>query len=152
MIMRKSDSKFGKHSSRRSVNAGIPYLQGAIVKQSSKMMTIVALSTTEAELYLAVLTAQDMMCVYHVLLGMELKVKLPMVLFCDNQGAVELSNNWSVGGRTWHIDIKQNFLRKLKANGFLRVVWMSRNDLTPDMHRKNVPKTLFDHYSKELVS
>ena len=152
MVMGKSDSKFGKHSSQRSVNAGIAYLEGAIVKQYSKMMPSAALSTTEAKLYSAVLTAQDMMFVYHVLLGMELQVKLLMTLYCDNNGAVQLANNWSVGGRTRHVDIKQNFLRELKANGFLRVKWMSGADLTPDMHTKNVPKILFDKYSKELVS
>ena len=132
--------------------AVITYLDGAIVKQYSKMMPIVALSTTEAELYSAVLTAQDMMFVYHVVVGLELKVKLPMTLYCDNNGAVQLANNWSVGGRTRHVDIKQNFLRELKDNGLLKVEWMSGEDITPDMHTKNVSKILFDKYSKELVS
>ena len=91
------------------------------MKQYGKMMPIVALSKTEAELYLAVLTAQDMMFVYHFLLRMELQVKLPMILYCDNNGAVQLANNWSVGGRTRYVDIEQNFLRELKADGFLRV-------------------------------
>ena len=134
------------------MNAGITYLDGAIVKQYSKMMPIVALSTTEAELYSAVLTAQDMMFVYHVIVGLELRVKLPMTLYCENNGAVQLANNWSVGGRTRHVDIKQNFLRELKDNGLLKVEWMSGEDITPDMHTKNVSKILFDKYSKELVS
>ena len=55
------------------VNARITCLEGAIVKQYRKMMPIVALSTTEAELYSAVLTAQYML-VYHVLLSIELQV------------------------------------------------------------------------------
>ena len=134
------------------MNAGITYLDGAIVKQYSKMMPIVALSTTEAELYSAVITAQDMMFVYHVVVGLELKVKLPMILYCNNNGAVQLANNWSVGGRTRHVDIKQNFLRELKDNGLLKVEWMSGEDITPNMHTKNVLKILFDKYSKELVS
>ena len=122
------------------------------MKQYSKIMPIVALSTTEAELYSAVLTAQDMMFVYHVVVGLELRVKLPMTLYCDNNGAVQLANNWSVGGRTRHVDIKQNFLSELKDNGLLKVEWMSGEDITPDMHTKNVSKILFDKYSKELVS
>ena len=134
------------------MNAGITYLEGAIVKQYSKRMFIVVLSTTEAKLYLAVLTAQDMMFVYHVLLGMELQVKLPMILYCDNNGVVQLANNWSVRGKTRHVDIKQNFMQELKANGFLRVEWMSGTDLTSDMYTKNLLRSLFDHYSKELVS
>ena len=116
------------------------------------MMPIAALSTTEAELYSAVLTSQDMMFVYHVMLGMELKVKLPMILYSDNTGAVQLANNWSVGGRTRHVDIKQNFLRELKANGFLKVKWMSGEDLTLDTHTKNLSSSLFEKYRKELVS
>ena len=75
-----------------------------------------------------------------------------MILYCDNKGAVELANNWSAGGRTRHIDIKQDLLQELKANGFLRLEWMSVEHLTPDMHTNKVPKKLFDHYSKELVS
>jgi hypothetical protein len=151
-ISGKCDSEYAKHSSRRSVNAGITYLEGAPVKQFSKMMPIVALSTTEAELYAAVLTAQDMMFVYHILTNMGLKVERPMILYCDNKGAVDLANNWSVGGRTRHMDVKQNYLRELKDNNYLRVQWQSGEDLTPDMHTKNVPKQLFDRYSAELVS
>ena len=70
VVMGKSHSDYGKHSSRRSVNMEITYLEGAKEKQYSKMMPIVALSTPEAELYSAVLTAKDTMVVYHVLLGM----------------------------------------------------------------------------------
>ena len=35
VIMGKLDSEFGKHSSQRSVNAGITYLEGAIVKSNT---------------------------------------------------------------------------------------------------------------------
>ena len=84
-------------------------------------MPIVALSTTEAELYSAVLTAQDMMFVYHIMINMRLQVILPMISYCDSKGAVDLANNWFVGGRTRHMDVKQNFLRELKENVFIKV-------------------------------
>ena len=74
-----------------------------------------------------------------------------MILFCNNKVAVDLANNWFMGGRTRHIDVKQNLLQELKANGFVRVKWMSGKNLTPDMHTKNVPGALFAHYSKELI-
>jgi hypothetical protein len=32
-----------------------------------------------------------------------LKVKKPMILEIDNKGAVDIANNWSVGGRTRRI-------------------------------------------------
>jgi len=158
-IMGKSDSEYAKHSSRRSVNAGITYLNGAIVKQFSKMMPVVALSTTEAELYACVLTAQDMLFVYNILVGMELEVELPMILYCGNKGTVDLANNWSVGGRTRHVDCRLNFLRELKGaspdgkgNPLLEVRWCSGKGLKPDTHTKNLPVNEFQKYRSELVS
>ena len=69
----------------------------------------VALSVTGAELYAAVSTAQDMLCVMNVLLSIGLVVELPMVLEVDNMGAVHLANNWNVSGRTRHIYVQQCF-------------------------------------------
>ena len=37
-----------------------------------------------------------------------------MVLELDNMGAVQLANNWSVGGRTRHVDVRNYFLRECK--------------------------------------
>ena len=129
------------------------------MEQSSKMMPVVALSTTEAELYACVLTAQDMLFVYNILVGMELGVGLPMILYCDNKGTVDLANNWSVGGRTRHVDCRQQFLRELKeaspdgkGNPLLEVRWCSGKELTPDTHTKNLPVNEFQKYRSELVS
>ena len=79
------------------------------------MQQSVTLSVCEAELYAATECAQDMMFMYRVLLSIGLKVKLPMKIGMDNQGAIALINNWSSGGRTRHIDTKLYFLRELKA-------------------------------------
>jgi len=42
-------------------------------------------------------------------------VKKPMILEVDNKGAKDLAHNWSIGGRTRHVDLKYHFLRELKA-------------------------------------
>ena len=44
----------------------------------------------------------------------KLKVKKYMKLHVDSKGEVELANNWSVGDRTRHCEIKNSFLRELK--------------------------------------
>ena len=69
---------------------------------------------TESELLSAVLTAMDMMFAYHIIMSLGLNVKLLMILWAENTGAVGLANNWSIGGHTRHIDVKQNYLRELK--------------------------------------
>ncbi|MGK3758043.1 MAG: hypothetical protein ACI8RD_010357, partial [Bacillariaceae sp.] len=63
-------------------------LNNALIKMFCKMMPIVALLTTEAEFFAAVLEAQDMMFAYHIMTSMLLTV------YVDNQGTVDLANNW----------------------------------------------------------
>ena len=74
------------------------------------MMPIVALSVMEAELFAAVLCAQDMLFIMQILHSLGLKVRLPMTLYVNNKGAKDMYHNWSVGGHTCHIDIKQYLL------------------------------------------
>ena len=53
---------------------------------------------------------QDALFMKNILKSLELKVKLPILASIDNGGAVDIGNNWSVGGRTHHVEVKQNFL------------------------------------------
>ena len=68
----------------------------------------------EEELYAAVMTAQDMLYVLHVLESIGLQAQLSMILEVDNKGTVDLVNSWSIGGKIRHIDVRQTFLRELK--------------------------------------
>ena len=137
-ISGESDSEYAKDPSRRSVNSGATYLNNALIRLLCKMMPIIALSTSEAELYAAVLTAMDMMFAYYIVTQLSLNVKLPMLLYVDNKGAVDLANNWSVGGRTRHIGVKQSYLRELKETGYLQVLHKPGKDLVTDSGTKNV--------------
>ena len=97
-----SDSEYAKDPSRRSVNNGATYLNNALIQLFCKMMPIVVLSTSEAELYTAVLTAMmDMIVAYHIVTQLGLDEKLTMILYVNNK-VVDLANNWSVGRRTRH--------------------------------------------------
>ena len=125
---------------------------GVMVKFFSRMMPVVALSITEAELYAAVLIAQDMMFCYYIIVGLGLTVELPMILYIDNQGAVDLANNWSVGGRTRHMGEKQNYLRELKDRGFIQVHYRKGKDNTMDIGTKNLHGPAFKRFAKEMVS
>ena len=60
-----------------------------------------------------------MACVYQLLQSLGLEVELPMILKMDNKGAVYLANNWSVGGRTRRVDVRNNFLQELKDMGLI---------------------------------
>jgi hypothetical protein len=100
IILGRSDSDFAKEpDTRKSVSGNSTFLCGAPVIQRSSMQKIVALSVTEAELFVATSNGQDMTYVKVLLESIRLRVHLPMILEVDNKGAVDLVNNFSVGGQ-----------------------------------------------------
>jgi len=106
IISGRSDSDYAKDKqTRKSISGYMVLLEGAPVMFKSSMQKSVTLSVWEAEQTTGVLCAQDMLYVWHILESMGLKVKLPMILEMDNRGAVDLANNWSIGGRTRHVNV-----------------------------------------------
>ena len=69
-----------------------------------------------------------------------------MKLHMDNKGAVDLANNWSVGGRTRHCEIKEHFLRELKEQKLIDIDWIKGEENKADIFSKNVTGTIFDKF------
>ena len=129
----RSDSDYAKDpEKRRSVSGYSTFLCGAPVTMKSGMQGCTTLSVTEAETVSATQCAQDMLFNMRVLESIGLKVKKPMILWVDNKGAVDLANNWSVGGRTRHVDVRYYFLRELKEANLIHVKWMSGDEMSSD--------------------
>lgn len=152
-ISGRSDSNYATcKSDRKSVMGWITYLEGAVVSAKSATGKTVALSVTEAEINAAVSCAQDMVYEKRLLESIGLEVETPMILEMDNKGGVDWTNNWSVGGRTRHMDTKQMWLRELKADGTLICRWLKGEDNESDILTKNVEGPAFDRHGLKLAS
>ena len=146
------DASFAKcKRTRRSVTGINVLFEGVVLVAKSGMQKIVALSTAEAEVIAIVMCVQEMMYVDKVVTSMGLKVKKPMLVKCDNKGAVDLVNGWAVGGSTKHIDIRLAFLRKLKKSKVICVEWIASGKNTSDLHTKNLDQATFDKHTKVHV-
>ncbi|KAL7571522.1 hypothetical protein ACA910_020941 [Epithemia clementina (nom. ined.)] len=146
-ISGRSDSDFAKDPERRrSVSGCTVFMNGAVISASSRMQDSTTLSVSESELVAGVETAQKMLFAMRVLEDMGLKVKKPMMLEMDCQGALALAHNWSSSGRTRHIDVKYHFLRELKELGLIMPVWIATDKNTSDMFTKNLPGPLYDKF------
>jgi Reverse transcriptase (RNA-dependent DNA polymerase) len=152
VISGEADANYATHiEGRRSVSGYAVYLNGAPIKEKSRMQNCVTLSVTESELVSGTECAQHMLRGYRVLKSKGLRVKLPMILWIDNRGAVDLSNNWSVGGRTRHMDVRYYFLRELKEEGLIHTMWKDGANMSVDLFTKNVTGPLFDKHSQRYV-
>jgi len=144
IISGRSNSNYTKDTqTQKSISEYRVLLEGAPVMFKSSMQRSVALSVCEAEQTAGVLCAQDMLYVRHILKSMGLKVKLPMILEIDNMGAVDLANNWSVGGRTRHVNVRQCFLQELKESKVLDIRWIKGSENDADAFTKNLDGPAF---------
>ena len=83
--------------------------------------------------------------------SMELQVELPMLLEMYNKGAVDLANNWSIGGRTPHVDVRNYFLRELKDEGILTIKHVYGEDNEADIFTKNTSGPVFEKNISKFV-
>ena len=147
-----SDSNYATDPDmRKSVSGYSVFLEEAPVAMKSLTQRIVTLSVTEAELYAATLCAQELLHVLRIMESIGLKVKKPITLEVDNEGAVDLVNSWSVGGRTKHIEVRQYFLRELKENGIINTVWKSGKSNESDLFTKNLSGQDFNRHAQNFV-
>ncbi len=71
-----------------------------------------------------------------------------MVLKMDNQEVAHSANNWSVGGRTRHIDVKSVLLWELIEADVLVIRWISGTTNEADIFTKNLDGPTFQRYTK----
>ena len=74
-----------------------------------------------------------------------------MILRCDNKGTVDLINNWSVSGRTRHVEVKKFWLRDLKEDKIVLVMWVPNTEMTSDVFTKNLTPKMFTKHARVLV-
>ena len=150
-IIGRPDASYGTcKDTRKSITGIVVFLEMCVIVAKSGMQRIVALSTAEAELIAMVQCVQEMLFVKKFMESLELKIRLPMLVQCDNKGAVDMANGWNVNGNTKHIDIRLNFLRELKESKIIRIEWMSTELMTADILSKNLDQKKFDRHTEEM--
>ena len=92
-----------------------------------------------------------MLYIMNLLDTFELKVELPIIIEIDNKGCIDLINNWSVLVCIRYIDIKKNFICKLKEQNIIKAIWKARENNNSDLFTKNLLGLLFEKYTKEYV-
>jgi hypothetical protein len=109
-LMGYNDSDWGGDLNDRKSTTGYVFtLNGGPVSWTARKQTTVATSTMEAE-YMAISDASREAIAKSQLLD-ELRLKIPTpMLFCDNQGALNISEDPTNYQRAKHIDIRYHFV------------------------------------------
>ena len=138
-VLAYSDSDWaGDCETRASVAGFILYLMGVPISWRSKIMKVVAQSSTEAEYIALSEAAKEVKFVYQVLVSLGFKVKLPIIVRVDNLGAIFMSDNISVSQRTKHVDVRYRFVQQFSLDGFIKVVFVKTDENDADLFTKNL--------------
>ena len=136
--------------SAKSTSGYIFYIANGPITWKSKLQTIIAQSTTEAE-YIAInIAAKEAVYIKSLLkeLGHYKQNKLP--LYTDNNGALLLAKNPIFHERTKHIAVKYHYIRDLINKGIIDLIYISTKEQKADGFTKALDKIKFKEFIRML--
>jgi hypothetical protein len=77
--------------------------------------------------------------------------KLPIVVRCDNVGAIFMAENSSSGIRTSHIDTRYNFVREHVKDGLIKIVFVKSSINDAYIFMKNVGKEAYEKHVNKFL-
>jgi hypothetical protein len=69
----------------------------------------------------------------------------------DSKGALHMVNNYSMGGQTGNVEMRQYFLRQLKEESISKVIWIPGELKISDLYTKNLARADFEKHAKAYV-
>ena len=147
-----SDSEYaGDKDTRISVFGYIIYFCGAPIAWKSKSGKSVTLSSTEAEYFATSEVAKEVIFAKQVIESIGIKISYPIIIKCDNVGAIYLSNNYTTSQRTKHIDIRCHFVREFIEDNILKVLFVPSAENDADILTKNTTEELHLKHSMKNI-
>ena len=132
-----SDADHGGNSDNgRSTGGYLVTLGSGAVSWSSKLQSLVALSTTEAEYISAVEAAKEIVWMRQFLDELGYPQHGPSILYMDNQSAISVSKNPEYYGRMKHLDLRWYWLRDVVDAGTVEPSFIPTNEMPADILTK----------------
>ena len=121
-----------------------------MISWQSKKQTTVAKSSTEAEYVALSIASQEAIWLRRLIEDLEIKLTEPIILFEDNQSAIELSKNPKHHNRTKHIDVSYHFVREQVTAKTLCIKYCRTEEMLADIMTKGLPRPTFEKFRDKL--
>lgn len=132
-----SDSAHGDSiDTGRSTSGYLLTIGGGAVSWSSRLQTLVAQSTTEAEYIAAVDAGREAVWMRNLLQELGYSLSGPTVLHMDNQSAISVAKNPEHHGRMKHLDLRFFWLRDQVKAGLLVPRFVGTENMPADILTK----------------
>ena len=74
----------------------------------------------------------------------------PMILYCDNTSAINISKNLVMQSKTKYIAIKYNFVRELVQDKEVKMQYVNTKEKIVDIFTKALPKDDYEYLRGKL--
>jgi hypothetical protein len=75
-----------------------------------------------------------------------------ITMYCDNQSAIELSNNDVYHDRTKHIDLRYHFIRECVLRKLFTIEYVPTTEQQADIFTKGLQKALFIKFRNMIMT
>jgi hypothetical protein len=127
-------------------------INGCTVSWVSKKQSTVSLSSAEAEHMAVSAAVQEIKWIKQLLQEITMKPDKSTTLLCDNQSAIQISNNDMHHNRTKHIDIRHHFIRDALKNKEFNMVWIPTEEQVADILTKSLAVIQFTRLRDLLMN
>jgi hypothetical protein len=136
-----SDADHGANlDNGRSTSAYVVKIGSGAVSWSSRLQSIVALSTTEAEFVAAASAGQEVVWMRALLGELGFPISGPSLLLLDNQSAIQVGKNPEHHGRMKHLDLRFYWLRDVVMAGQIALRYVPTADMAADLLTKGLAR------------
>ena len=146
------DAAFADQYNHHSIYSYLVFLCSNLISWCSKTTPSVKLSSTDVEYYPLAEVTKEIMYLKQLLETLGLTVKTPILIYEDNQQAIDIANNPMIKSRTKHIDIKLHFIRKLIENKTISLVYCHSSVQHVDMITKSLKRILHKRHTNVCFS
>jgi hypothetical protein len=140
----------GSAVDRKSTSGCCFTLGSAMVSWCSRKQSSVALSTTEAEYIALSVAVHEAVWLRKLLTDLFDHEMDPIIIHCDNQSCVKLSENPVFHDRSKHIEIKYHYIRDMVQRKAVHVQYLPTHEQIADIFTKPLAKTKFEYFRERL--
>jgi hypothetical protein len=143
--------RLGREYSGPEEHIGCCFTLGfAMVSWCSRKQSSVALSTAEAEYIALSVAVREAVWLRKLLTDLFDHEMDPIIIHCDNQSCVKLSENPVFHDRSKHIEIKYHYIRDMVQRKAVHVQYLPTHEQIADIFTKPLAKTKFEYFRERL--
>jgi hypothetical protein len=140
----------GRAVDRKSTSGCCFSLGSGMIAWLSRKQLSMALSTVEGEYIASSVASHEAMWLWKLLAGLfDLELE-PILIYCDNQSCVKLSENPVFHDKPKHIEIKYDFIRDMVKKGAVELQYISTDEQIADILTKPLSRVKYDYFKYNL--